>query len=153
LTQAIIIGVAFSAVLIVVKITDIDINIAEIEPKRLETIGINLPKVSSKIRVAYLTGTIFFAVIDKLKNQLSLLSDTEILILSMRGVPVIDLSGIQGLLELVTELQESGMTVMLTSVQPKVLEELERGGVIERIGKEHIFDSAENAIVQAHVEI
>lgn len=153
LTQAIIIGVAFSTFMIVVKLTDIDITIADIESERLEEIGIKLPAVSKRIRMAYLTGTIFFAVTDKLKKQLTELGNTEILILSMRGVPAIDLSGIQALLELQEELEAEGVTVMLSSVQPKVLEELRRGGLIERIGEEHVFDSAEFAIVRAQKEM
>jgi SulP family sulfate permease len=43
LTQAIIIGVLFSAVLIVIRIMDIDITISEVENSRLEEIGINIP--------------------------------------------------------------------------------------------------------------
>ncbi|MCQ4637720.1 SulP family inorganic anion transporter [Anaerovorax odorimutans] len=153
LTQAIIIGVAFSAFMIVVKLTDIDITIADIENERLEEIGINIPQVSKTIRMAYLTGTIFFAVTDKLKKQLTELGNTEILILSMRGVPAIDLSGIQALLELEQELAEDGVTVMLSSVQPKVLEGLQRGGLIDKIGKEHVFESAEYAIMRAQKEV
>lgn len=153
LTQAIIIGVAFSAFMIVVKLTDIDITIADIESERLEEIGIHMPKVSRKIRMAYLTGTIFFAVTDKLKSQLTELGSTEVLILSMRGVPAIDLSGIQALLELQEELESEGITVMLSSVQPKVIRELRQGGLVEKIGEEHIFDSAEFAILRAQKEI
>lgn len=153
LTQAIIIGVAFSAFMIVVKLTDIDITIADIESERLEEIGIHIPKVSRKIRMAYLTGTIFFAVTDKLKSQLTELGSTEVLILSMRGVPAIDLSGIQALLELQEELESEGITVMLSSVQPKVIRELRQGGLVEKIGEEHIFDSAEFAILRAQKEI
>lgn len=153
LTQAIIIGVAFSAFMIVVKLTDIDITIADIEKERLEEIGINIPQISKTIRMAYLTGTIFFAVTEKLKNQLTELGNTEVLILSMRGVPAIDLSGIQALLELEQELEEEGVTVMLSSVQPKVLEGLRRGGLIDRVGEAHVFDSAEQAIVRAQKEM
>ncbi|WP_243158082.1 SulP family inorganic anion transporter [Aminipila terrae] len=127
LTQAIIIGVAFSAVLIVVRLTDIDVTISEIDQEKLEHIGINIPRISDKISVAYLTGTIFFAVVDKLITQLSELENTKVLILSMRGVPVIDLSGVQGMIELINILHEQGTEVMFTSVQPKVLIEMQRG--------------------------
>lgn len=153
LTQAIIIGVAFSVILILIKLTDIDITVAEIEKDRLEEVGVHLPEISGKVRIAYLTGAIFFAVIDKLENQLyELEGKTEGLILSMRGVPVIDLSGIQALMELVTEMEENGTEIYLTSVQPKVLEEMRRGGLLELIGEEYVFDSAEEAIVIAQQE-
>ena len=154
LTKAIIIGVAFAAFTVIAKLTDIDITIADIEQKRLEDIGIHMPKVSKNIRMAYLTGTIFFAVTDKLKSELDDLGNTETLILSMRGVPTIDLSGIQALMELCEELEnERGIDVMLTSVQPKVLAELRRGGLIDFIGEEYVFESAEYAILKAQEEI
>lgn len=154
LTQAIIIGVAVAAFTVIAKLTDIDITIADIDSQRLEDIGIHMPKVSKNIRMAYLTGTIFFAVTDKLKTQLEDLGSTETLILSMRGVPTIDLSGIQALIELCEELEkEREIDVMLTSVQPKVLEELRRGGLIDIIGEEYVFESAEYAILKAQEEI
>lgn len=153
LTQAIVIGVAFSVILILIKLTDIDITVSEIERDRLEEVGIDLPHISGKVRIAYLTGAIFFAVVDKLTKALSEQEGvTEGLILSMRGVPVIDLSGIQALVELVSELEKNGTEVYLTSVQPKVLEEMRRGGLIDLIGEEYVFQSAEEAIVIAQRE-
>ena len=153
LTQAIVIGVGASIILILFKLTDIDITVSDIEKDRLEEIGINLPKVSGKVRVAYLTGAIFFAVVDKLVKKLSEQEGvTEGLILSMRGVPVIDLSGIQALIELVEELESHGTEVYLTSVQPKVLEEMRKGGLVDMIGEEYIFQSAEQAIIIAQQE-
>lgn len=153
LTQAIILGVAFSSILLVAKLTDFDINIAEVDNDKLDSLGMKLPEVSDKVRVAYLTGTLFFAVVDKLEQQLMRYTQTDVLILSMRGVPVIDLSGVQGMIDLITQLGESNTQVILTSVQPKVLKDLERGGVIDMIGKENVFDSAEKAIVYAHQDL
>lgn len=150
LTQAIIIGVVFSAILIMVKISDINVNIEDINEDKLESAGIRIPKVDKKVRIAYLTGTIFFAVIEKIYSKLSDLDNMSVLILSMRGVPVIDLSGIQGLIELIEDLQERGVQVMITSAQAKVLQEMERGGILELIGRENIFESAEYAIIQSH---
>lgn len=153
LTQAIVIGVAVSVILILIKLTDIEINISEIDSERLEEAGIHLPRISGKVRVAYLTGAIFFAVVDKLTKKLQEQEGvTEGLILSMRGVPVIDLSGIQGMIDLVKELEGHGTEVYLTSVQPKVIEEMRKGGLIDLIGEEYIFDSAEEAIIVAQKE-
>ena len=150
LTQAIIIGVAFSAFLIVVRLTDIDINISEVDPRRLEEIGIHLEGRTEHIRIAYLTGTIFFAVVEKLKEQILVSGDTTVLILSMRGVPVIDLSGVQAMIELTAELQQNGIEVMYTSVQPKVMKPLERGGLMDVLKPTHVFPSAELAILHAY---
>ena len=67
----------------------------------------------------------------------------------MRGVPVIDVSGIQALTELVKEMNEMGTEVYLTSVQPKVYSIMEQGGFIDLIGREYVFDSAQHAIIVA----
>lgn len=153
LTQAILIGVAVSSFLILVKLTDIDVTVSEIDKERLENVGVHVPQVSKKVKVAYLTGTIFFAVVDKLSKKLREEEGlTEGLILSMRGVPVIDVSGIQALTDLVKEMDECGTEVYLTSVQPKVYNIMEQGGLIDLIGKEHVFNSAQHAIVVAMEE-
>ena len=153
LTQAIILGVAFSSILLVAKLTDLEINIAEIDKDKMEENGFKLPKVERKVRVAYLTGTIFFAVTKKLEQQLLQYTDTDVIILSMRGVPVMDLSGVQGMLEMIQELSAENTKVILTSVQPKVLRDLKRGGVTELIGEENIFSSAEKAIAYAYQDL
>lgn len=150
LTQAIIIGVVFSAFLIVMRIADIEINVTDIDKEKLEEKGIKLDGNPSGIRIAYLSGTIFFAVVEKLSNYMLSKPDTQVIILSMRGVPVIDISGVQALMELNEELKGKGIKMMLTSVQPKVLKMLERGKLVKHIGEDYIFDSAEHAIVYAH---
>ena len=153
LTQAIILGVAFSSILLVAKLTDLEINIAEIDKDKMAENGFKLPKVERKVRVAYLTGTIFFAVTKKLEQQLLKYTDTDVIILSMRGVPVMDLSGVQGMLEMIEELSAANTKVILTSVQPKVLRDLKRGGITELIGEENIFSSADKAIAYAYQDL
>lgn len=153
LTQAIIIGVSLSAFLILVKLTDIDISISDIDKGRLKEVGIDVPHVSDKVKVVYLTGTIFFAVTNKIESKLREEEGvTKGLILSMRGVPMIDVSGIQALTELVKDLEANGTEVYLSSVQPKVLERMRQGGLIDLIGEKYVFQSAQQAILIAQQE-
>lgn len=153
LTKAIIIGVALSTFLILVKLTNIEINISEIKPEKLEEIGIDLPHVSHKVKVVYMTGAVIFAVVDKITKKLRAEEDNvKGIILSMRGVPMIDVSGVQALIELANEMENMGIKVYLTSVQPAVLEKLRRGGFIDLIGEEYVFSSAEQAIIIAEQE-
>ena len=75
------------------------------------------------------------------------------MILSMRGVPSIDLSGVQAITELIAFMQEHGTKVYITSAQPAVLEKMRRGGVIDMIGEENVYKSAEYAIEEAYEEL
>ena len=71
----------------------------------------------------------------------------------MRGVPSIDLSGVQAMAELVEFMESHGTIIYITSAQPAVISKLRRGGVIDMIGEENIYQSAENAIEEAYEEL
>ena len=71
------------------------------------------------------------------------------LILSMRAVPLIDISGIEALDSLNENLKHAGKSLMLAGVQPSVMRYLERGGLDEEIGKENFFWSSDRAISMA----
>lgn len=152
LTQAIVVGVAFSVALVVARLASIDIDIREVDHTRLKELGAFTPSSRDHIRVAYLTGAIFFASVNKLKEQLSDLGETTILILSMRGVPMVDLSGIQGLYELIAELKQNGTVILLSNVHEKVIKDLKRGGVVDLVGERLVFASEEHAIIHTSLE-
>ena len=75
------------------------------------------------------------------------------IIISIFSGASFQISGPTGaMIDLVKELEGHGTEVYLTSVQPKVLEEMRKGGLIDLIGEEYIFDSAEEAIIVAQKE-
>ncbi|MBX7387481.1 SulP family inorganic anion transporter [Clostridium chauvoei] len=148
LTQAILIGVIFSSLLFIVKISNIDISINEVDEDRLAD-DIDINQNLSNVKVAYFTGPLFFATVEKFKSELSEIKEGTVLILSMRGVPLIDTSGIQALEELRIDLEEKQCTLMLCGLQPQVKNTIARAGIYEKIGKEMIFWSADQAIVAA----
>ncbi|MFR4401199.1 MAG: SulP family inorganic anion transporter [Peptococcus niger] len=151
LTQAIIIGVVFSLVLIVARMSQLEINIADVDNARLKEIGMGLDRVPdiNEVRVVYITGTLFLGVVDRLKDKLLTMPHSDVIILSMRGVPVIDLSGVQALMELAEELEGEGTQLSVSSVQPAVKRYLERSGFLDIIGRDHLYPSAEQAILRS----
>lgn len=150
LTQAIIIGVVFASIMFMVKISNMEITIREVDEKRLiEKSGISINKPLKHVRVVYFTGPIFFATVERLNTQLSELNENHILILSMRGVPLIDTSGIQALEQLHHQLKLKNCKLMLCGLQPQVLNMLIRSTLTKKIGEDMIFWSAEQAIMAA----
>jgi len=150
LTQAILIGVAFASILFLVKISDMEVNVLEVDENRLkEKCGVVVEKPLKQIRVVYFTGPLFFASVQKLSNTLSLLGEGWIMILSMRGVPLVDTSGLLALEELYQQLSTKNCRMMLSGLQPQVAEMLERSALVNKIGKEMVFWSADQAIVAA----
>jgi hypothetical protein len=58
--------------------------------------------------------------------------------------------GIHALEHLIRKQREHGGDVRLTSLQPAVRRMLERAGLVELLGEQHIYWSAVEAIVAAH---
>ena len=141
----------FSLVLIVARMSQLEINIADVDNARLKEIGMGLDRVPdiNEVRVVYITGTLFFGVVDRLKDKLLTMPHSDVIILSMRGVPVIDLSGVQALMELAEELEGEGTQLSVSSVQPAVKRYLERSGFLDIIGRDHLYPSAEQAILRS----
>ena len=77
------------------------------------------------------------------------LDETHALILSMRGVPLIDTSGLQAMAHLLERVKHGGGILMLAGVHESARRMLERGGLAAAIGQENFFWSADQAIVAA----
>jgi SulP family sulfate permease len=101
------------------------------------------------VRVAYLTGPLFFAATNNFNETFARLEDTHVLVLSMRAVPLIDVSGLEVLSALHDRMAAGGRVLLLSGLQPDVQRQMERGGLLETIGPENVFWSADLAIQAA----
>ncbi len=64
LTAAIIIGVAFSIIMFVVKVSDMQVTVAEVDPQRLDDPGIDPEKLKYTC-VVYISGPLYFGTCSK----------------------------------------------------------------------------------------
>lgn len=149
LTKAILAGVVISAVLFIKTIADLEISVEQVDADRLRQRGIDAGGHCHRVKVAYLTGPVFFAAVNSLQTALTQVDDADVLIFSMRGVPLLDVCGLQALEEVTERLRKRGCIVMLCGVQPSVHKMMQRGGLTDAIGQENIFWSADQAIVAA----
>jgi SulP family sulfate permease len=149
LTQAILIGAFLSGAVFLNQSASIDIEVQEVDVEKLRQRGINTTGQCRHVRVAYLTGPLFFAATGNFNEAFARLGETHALILSMRGVPLIDTSGLRVVLSLRDRLTAKGGTLMMAGVHEDVRQMLKRGGLMEAIGENNFFWSADQAIVEA----
>ncbi|MFN8445468.1 MAG: SulP family inorganic anion transporter [Caldilineaceae bacterium] len=150
LTQAIIIGAVLSSVVFINQMASLQIDIDKIDSSKLKKRGITLKSPMKGVRIAYLTGPIFFAATSQFNEAFAQHDDgLHTLILSMRAVPLIDLSGVEVLRSLHEEMAKVGRTLMLCGVHSKVMKMIERAGLDAEIGKENFFWGADQAIIEA----
>jgi SulP family sulfate permease len=149
LTQAIIIGAAISAAIFINLVANMDISVQDVDAKKMRERGMEIRGDCPHVRVAYLSGPLFFAATNNFNQAFARLDDVHVLILSMRAVPLVDISGLEVLTGLYERMAESGKVLMLSGVHPAVMRQLERSGLCEEVGGENIFWSADLAIMAA----
>ena len=75
------------------------------------------------------------------------MSQYDHIILSMRGMPSVDVSGAQAMLELCESLKSQGKTVACCGMTEAVRTYFDRAGITELLGEESYFWSADQAIL------
>ena len=149
LTQAILIGSFLAGAVFLNKIASIDIEVQEVDIERLRQKGIETAGNCIHVRVAFLTGPLFFAATGQFNESFADLRDTHALILSMRGVSLLDTAGIEAIHRLRDRLHKQGGTLMFAGVHDNARQMMERGGLLQSIGEENFFWSSDQAIVEA----
>ncbi|MFN8412742.1 MAG: SulP family inorganic anion transporter [Anaerolineales bacterium] len=149
LTNAILLGTFLAGAVFLNKIASIDISIQEVDIDRLKQKGIETTGQCKHVRVAFLTGPLFFAAAGQFNETFADLKETHALILSMRGVPLIDTAGLEAIQRLHQRLQKQGGTLMFAGIHDNARQMMERGGLIEILGEENFFWSSDQAIVEA----
>ena len=149
LTQAILLGSVLAGAVFLNKIASIDIDVQEVDAEKLRQRGIETAGNCQHVRVAFLTGPLFFAATGQFNEAFQNLGDTHALILSMRGVPLIDSAGLEAIHRLYERLHKQGGTLMFAGVHDNACNMMKRGGLTQTIGQENFFWSSDQAIVEA----
>lgn len=138
LTKAILIGVAFSLIMFVVKVSDMQVTVSEVDTSKLDNEKYD-PEKLKFTSVVYITGPLYFGTCSKLEDKVSSLGDNYNIIFSMRGVTVADISGIEALHEYCEQLISQGRMVYFSCVQPSVMDLFERTGLKQERFKHNMF--------------
>jgi SulP family sulfate permease len=151
LTQAILIGIAISALIYIRQSAgSVGVTSESVDPARLRQIGQRALITDSSTHIYYLTGPLFFGSVHPVLEAFETARDYRAIVISMRGVPLIDAMGSQALAQIVDEQRQRGGTVSFSGLQPAVREMFGRTGLLKTIGEENIFWSADQAILAIH---
>jgi SulP family sulfate permease len=79
-------------------------------------------------------------------------TDPETLIIRLKRVPFMDITGLQTLLEVIEQLQKRNIVVKLCEANEKVLGKLDKAGILQALGSQHYHADFSGALV-SHVPI
>lgn len=102
------------------------------------------------IAILRIDGAMFFAVSDRILEKAERLSGVRVVILRLSRVGVMDATGARGLAEIVTMLQDKGMSVLIKGLNPAHRPLAEKLGLLRAIGRpDHVFDDLDDALARA----
>ena len=153
LTQAILLGVVVSAGMFLLQASAIEVSHTAVDPERLANPSDpDLHDHHADTRVVYVTGPLFFGSVKKFLDAVADVEPSDHLVLSLRGMPMVDHMGVETIHELIERQRSGGGDVHLTGLQPSVRTELTRAGVLDHLGRERVHWNAEQAIHLIHQE-
>lgn len=147
LTVAIEVGVVLAAILFMKRMADL----GKVIPESIDTDVIDdysaLPK---QIGIYEISGPLFFASAKEFCQVLKTIGlHKKIMIIRMRHVPFVDLTGLRNLKEALAILTESNTKIILSGVNPTVASDLETGGIVDLVGSQNIFSTFDLAVEEA----
>lgn len=142
LTIAIVIGVLFSVVMFIVKVSDMQVTVAEIDTEKLDERHTNPEKLKYTC-VVYISGPLYFGTCSKLEEKITALGENYNVIFSMRGVTVADISGIEALKDYCEKTVSQGRMVYFSCVNNDVMTMMERCGFKDRFKYDMYFWSTD----------
>jgi sulfate permease, SulP family len=149
LTQAILIGLAVSLLFFLVQVSRLTIVPTDVDWDRMRKAGLDVTTETPGVKVVYISGSLFFGAVQQFIEAIESLPHAPVLILSMRGVPMADVSCVHALEHLWDTQRRAGGQLLVTGLQPQVRRVMDRSGLVDMIGEDRFFWSADQAILAA----
>ncbi len=147
LTVAIVVGVGLGLILMVARLAKLQINYERVDMSRIKNDNEELNKRYSNAMVAYITGPLIFANIDTIEQLPERLGGCDTLLLSMRGVPYIDISAAQALMNVLKSMHEDGVDIVLCGLPTNSMQMMHRSGIYDMVGEQGFYWSVERALL------
>lgn len=113
-----------------------------------------LEQLPHELAVYALEGPFFFAAAEAFERVMnSIQDDPKILIIRLKWVPFMDITGIQSLEEIIENFKHRGIHVAICGANARVSNKLNRAGIIEMIGEQHIYPSFDIALTSSLQEL
>jgi SulP family sulfate permease len=112
-----------------------------------EMARLGLGRLPEGVLVYTVEGPFFFGAVENFERALAgTHTDPGVLIIRLRWVPFMDITGLQTLEEAVRDLQRRGVRVMLSGANERVQAKLERAGVVDLVGRNNSFSEFGDAL-------
>ncbi|ENM5749481.1 STAS domain-containing protein [Vibrio mimicus] len=107
-----------------------------------------------ELAVYALEGPFFFAAAETFERVMSSIQETpQILILRLKWVPFMDITGIQTLEEIIQSFHKRGIKVLISGANSRVSQKLLKAGIVGLVGEQNVYPAFEGALSAALTEV
>ena len=118
-------------------------------PRRRMIADDSLPRCP-QMTLIKIDGSIFFGSTEHVEQTISKIDEDnaghKVLLLVFGSVSSVDLVGFDMLKNLIKKMRKHNKEVYFSNISPFILEEMDKAGLLDVIGKDHIYDSKPDAI-------
>ncbi|MFZ5492711.1 MAG: SulP family inorganic anion transporter [Pseudomonadota bacterium] len=127
--------------------TSVEVRQATEQELRQEFAHLGLIRLPPGVLVYTVEGPFFFGAVENFERALAgTHTDPRVLIIRLRWVPFIDITGLQTLDEVIRDLHTRGVRVMLVGANARVQGKLQRAGIVDLIGADNSFAGLADAL-------
>lgn len=162
LLQAVAVGMVLASILFMKKMGDLShssaksSSLAELTEEWEDEKNLS-KEIKEQTYMQHFTGPIFFGFASNFREIMRELPNVKVVILRMKDVPYIDQSGLYAIEEAVLELEQKGIRVIITGMQPQIEDMLKNVKLIpDVIPANHtfpVFQDAINTLEEHHLNI
>ena len=155
LTIAIEVGLLLACLMFMKRMaesTQISVITDDLDPNKESDIELHEEHLTipDRVEVYEINGPYFFGIANKFEEEMIRIGDRpKVRIIRMRKVPFVDSTGIHNLINLCRMSQREGIIIVLSGVNPRVHETLEKAGFYELLGKDNICSNINEALAKA----
>jgi len=123
----------------------------EVLPVSGRELGAETEGLPEGVLVYAIEGPFFFGAVETFERALvHTHTDPKVLVLYLRRVPFMDITGLQTLEEVIGKLEKRGVKVVLCGATDRVRAKLEKAGIIGLVGEENYLRDCEATVGRCH---
>jgi sulfate permease, SulP family len=152
LTAGVMAGLVFTAALFVRQMSAVRVTALNAENGNGAAQALRLPNCKY-VQTFTVDGPLFFGAAERFIENIIVYKDVRVVILNMRAVSAMDVTGVRTLLSIHSRLSREGCRLIIAELPSQPMELLERSSSINILGRENIFKDYEDAVVDADLRM
>jgi SulP family sulfate permease len=125
------------------------VDMVQLTPEELanELSNEGLETLDKSVMVYAIEGPFFFGAVENFERALEQThTDPHILLIRMKRVPFVDITGLKSLEEAIEQMKKRGVIIVLSEANETVKAKLAKAGILKLIGERHFHDTFADAI-------